>query len=132
MDHLNITTHIQTNQQTCQEQPICIINTSQETTKQTQYNKIIFEALDEIFSSLNIKQTVLNILNEKYNINQQTITQKTTEFTQALKEIFKDTSKIIEIKIISLIHQKVPNFKHYPKEEISLASYLQDLKKHTP
>lgn len=123
VNQLNTTTHVQT----LQEQPICIISTKQETTKPTHIGKIIFEALDETFSQLKCKQTVLNILNEKYNINQKTIPKKTTEFTQALKEIFKDASIIIEIKTINLLHQKIPNFKHHPKQEITLNSYLQDL-----
>jgi len=115
------------------QEPSCLIIVGTESSPHSSkltFDSVLTETLDEIFSSLECKQNIYQQLDAKYGINIQAIIENTKAFTDALEDLLGEASLILEIKIISLLHNKVLGFKYYPgKEELCFNGYLENLKK---
>jgi hypothetical protein len=110
-------------------QPSCLIVVGTEKASSEQnFDFIVLDTLDALLSSLGCKQEVFHQLNEKYAINYQAISKNIKAFTIALEKIFGEASSVLEIKMMRLLHEKVPNFKYRSgKEELLFSSYLEKL-----
>ncbi len=107
--------------------PLIIIGT-EKASSIPDFNSVVLDSLNTLLSSLGCKKQVFHLLKEKYKINYYTVSKNVQAFTKALEEIFGEASPILEIKMMHLIHDKVPKFSYYPGEEtLSFNSYLKNL-----
>jgi len=112
--------------------PSCIIIAGNEKASKIQtFNSIFLETLETVLYSLGCKHQTFYKLEEKYQISPRNLSDNIKLFANAFKEIFGDASVLIEIKIMQLLHSKVPKFRYHPqKQEITLYRYLTELKNH--
>ncbi len=98
--------------------------------KQKNDNSIIIEAFDESFA-LFINSKKFNIfiyLEEKYGITKQNIPENINKIVNILEQLFGSGAKLIEIKIIELIHKKICDFTYNPpKDDLFFKQYLHEL-----
>lgn len=118
--------HMQQKQTTQNPQSTCIITIG----AKTPFETILTQALDETFTQIGVKQYVYTQLKTKYQIYPTQIADNLDVFTAALKDMFGDSSLLIELKIISQLHSKTPKTQYHLQsdEELTLFSYLKNLK----
>jgi hypothetical protein len=91
---------------------------------------ILAEAIQESFSSLvkSQKYDIFHYLEKEYSITKENIPKNIEKFVNILEDQFGPGAKLIEIKIIELIHKKIQNFGHTPKNhDLFLKEYLCSL-----
>lgn len=108
----------------------CIITIGSKKTTILTFESILIQAVDTAFSTLNNKQNIYRQLETKYDICLLDIADNPAAFAAALKDMFGEASTLIELKIISLLHNKAPQIKYHllKNEEFSFCSYLQNFK----
>ena len=76
------------------------------------------EAIDESFSSLSNldKQEIYFHLENAFKIKKQEIPCKIEDFADALEQMFGIGAKLIEIRIIEALYQRIPDFMFYSKK----------------
>lgn len=115
------------------QEPSCLIITGSESSPNSSkltFDSVLTETLDEVFSSLECKQNIYRQLDANYGISRQAISKNTKAFTDALEDLLGEASLILEVKIMSLLHSKVPKCKYYlGKKELYLSGYLENVKK---
>jgi hypothetical protein len=72
----------------------------------------------------NVKAALYNILQIKYGITKQAIPNRLEDFTVALNETFGEAAKLLEIKIMEMIHAKAKSFRYEPTEQEFFAQYM--------
>ncbi|XHH08851.1 MAG: hypothetical protein ACFCUE_14980 [Candidatus Bathyarchaeia archaeon] len=94
------------------------------------FNTILTQVIDETFSQLGCKQNIYRELEKKYAINLQEISENPDAFVAALKDMFGESSLLVELKIMSQLHSKTPKTKYrlHAEEELTLCGYLKNLK----
>jgi hypothetical protein len=119
---------MQTNQTTQTQEPTCLITVGTE--NKLTFDAVLTQTIDEAFSTLNCQKEIYLQLETKYKITPQIVTQNIDAFTDALKDMFGEASLLIELKIISQLHSKAPDFKYYvgKDQELTLSGYLSGLK----
>jgi hypothetical protein len=93
-------------------------------------SSILAEAIQESFSSIikSKKYNIFHYLEKEYNITKENIPKNIEKFINILEDQFGPGAKLIEIKIIELIHNKIQNFNHTPKNhDLFLEEYLCSL-----
>ncbi len=125
---------MQINQTTQKHQePSCLVIVGTESSPNSSkltFDSVLTETLDEVFSSLGCKQSIYRQLDANYGISRQAISENTKAFTDALEDLLGEASLILEIKITSFLHSKVPKCKYYlGKEELCFSGYLENMKK---
>jgi hypothetical protein len=109
----------------------CIIVIGAKNSTKPCFDKIVIQAVDSALSVLDNKQEIYRQLETKYALSQLEIADNPEAFTAALKGMFGDASLLIELKIISNLHNKFPDFKYRCKNnELTLSGYLQKMKKY--
>ncbi len=115
------------------QEPTCLITIGTESSPNSSkltFDSVLTETLDEVFSSLECKQNIYRQLDAKFGISRQAISENTKAFTDALENLLGEASLILEIKIMTLLHNKVPKCKYCPdKEELCFSGYLENMKK---
>jgi hypothetical protein len=94
-------------------------------------DNVIAEAVSESLSSFGpaFKQAVCGQLEQTYRIKQTEIPERINEFTNAIEAMFGIGAKIIELRIIEAIHNKMPAFVHFPKQgDLLFANYIDELR----
>jgi hypothetical protein len=120
----------QTTQQQKTQEPCMIIIGAKDTNKPT-FDTIIIQAVDAALSTLNNKQEIYCQLETKYALSQFDFADNPEAFTAALKDMFGDVSLLIELKILTQLHNRAPNFKYVCKnQELTLSGYLKKMKKY--
>ena len=93
------------------------------------FETLLVEAVDEGLSALgdSAKQAIYFHLEKTFSIEKQNIPNKIEEFTNAIEKIFGLGAKILEIKIIKYLYEKVGHdFKYFPeKENLLLTEYIE-------
>ena len=95
------------------------------------FNKTIIDAVDHSFSAFSNldKQQIYFSLENNFKITKKEIPCKIEAFTNALEKMFGAGAKVIEIKIVEAIHDKVKGFKFFPtKNDISFEEYISSLR----
>ncbi|UCD39861.1 MAG: hypothetical protein JSV87_05505 [Candidatus Bathyarchaeota archaeon] len=94
---------------------------------QLQYNrdfqKLLLEAVDEGLSSLgdHPKKVIYFYLEKTFAIKKPDIPYKIEEFTAAIEKIFGHGAKILEIRIMQHLFEKVGNaFEYFPERDVLL------------
>lgn len=111
----------------------CIIELSEKKSKLhiSKFDKIILEAVDEVFSSFgrSCKQATYHQLDHTFKIKKQEIPFKIEDFANAIEQLFGISAKFIELKIIERLHQKTPNFAYSPQiEDLVFMDYVAELR----
>lgn len=95
--------------------PTCIIELSgiKQKPSENKYDTVIMDAIEDSLSSFKSfdKQEVYFHLETTFNIRKKEIPRKMEDFVNALEEIFGVGARLIEIRIIKSIHQRVPEFR---------------------
>lgn len=94
------------------------------------YDKLVMEAIDDVFSSLGplCSRALYFHLEHEYNVSKNEIPAKIGEFASALEQILGSGAGLIEIEIMKRIRNKIPNFKHSPRQKsLSFSDYMISL-----
>ena len=77
--------------------------------------------------SIGFQFKIASYLEKTFSIEKQNIPNKIEEFTNAIEKIFGLGAKILEIKIIKYLYEKVGHdFKYFPeKENLLLTEYIE-------
>ncbi len=108
------------------------VNKNKTATCGTAFDAVLLEAIDEIFTSLGntCKETIYFHLKNTFNIKKQDIPHRTQEFATALEKLFGEGAKFIELRIITTLHKKTPNFVYTPPTgDLVFADYVESLRR---
>jgi hypothetical protein len=106
-------------------------NTNTKGEKMT-FENILLETIDEELSQLGekCKENIYFYLNEKYNLKKKEIPFKIDYFVQAIEDIFGSSVRILKIKIMENVFQKIgcanPNFDN--RENLDFTKYIQRIR----
>jgi hypothetical protein len=113
-------------------EPACIITIGAKTHKENtaSFETILTQVVDETFSQLGCKQNIYRELETKYTISPKSIPDNPDVFVAALKDMFGESSLLVELNIIQLLHSKTPKIKYRPRnlDEFTLCGYIKNLK----
>ena len=96
------------------------------------FEKLLIEVVDEGLSSLGDsgKEAFYFCLRSCFSIEKHRIPYNIEAFAKALEEIFGVGAKLIEIKIIEALHQRVNQFKYFPNQgDLVFTEYLAALRR---
>jgi hypothetical protein len=99
--------------------------------KQKSFEETFLEAVDQSFSSLgdSSKQALYRLIEDKYKIKKTEISSKIAKFAGSLEQIFGAAAKLIELKIIVTIHEKIHEFTYFPeKDDLVFTEYIESLR----
>ena len=92
----------------------------------------LLSAIDESLSSFgdSFKQVIYFQLANTYQIKKEEIPNKINEFADAIEEIFGIGAKLIEMKIIKALYEKVAGFTYIAdKEDLIFTEYIDNLRR---
>jgi hypothetical protein len=95
------------------------------------FHAAIIEAVEESLSSFNNldKEAVYLHLENAFKIKKQEIPDKIAGFSDAIKQMFGVGAKLIEIKIIKAIHNRIREFVFIPKKgDVDFKEYVASLR----
>ena len=98
------------------------------------FEKNLLKAIDEGFSWLgeSEKQTIYFHLEKDYKISKQDIPRRIEDFTEALEDIFGLGAKLLEIKIMENLFNKIrhlqPHF--HTQESLEFTEYIESTRTH--
>ena len=110
--------------------------TTEQTLKWTDddFEKELLDAIDEGFSWLGEsgKQTIYFHLETEYKISKQDIPHRIEDFTEALEDVFGLGAKLLEIKIMENLFNKIrhlqPHF--HTQESLEFTKYIESARTH--
>jgi hypothetical protein len=85
---------------------------------ENKFEVAIIEAIDEsldTFKNLN-KQEIYSRLENSFGIKKQELPRKIEDFADAMEQMFGIGAKLIEIRIIKIIHERIPEFVFTPRK----------------
>jgi hypothetical protein len=93
------------------------------------FDEFFLEAVDKAFSMLgnHSKELMYRYLENKCGVDKENIPHKVDLFSQTIEAIFGQSSKIIEMKIMRTLHEKVPTFIYSEKKasNLSFVNYVE-------
>lgn len=93
------------------------------------FKRLLLEAIDEGLSSLgdSSEQAIYFYLEKTYAIKKQDIPNKIEEFTDAIRKIFGQGAKFLEIQILKHLYEKVGHdFRYFPeKDNLLFTEYIE-------
>ncbi len=104
------------------------LNIDEFETQDTGFDEIFLDAVDNAFSLLgNHSKELMYKYLENNGLNKKNIPQKVTLFSQAIEAVFGQSARIIEIKIMHGLHEKVPAFTYSEKKasKLSFLNYVE-------
>jgi hypothetical protein len=114
--------------QTLTELTISTITQKQET--KLDFKTILTQSIDETLSILgnDIKQVFYSHLKNSFGLKKEDVYLNIETFTTAIETMFGKSSLLLEIKIMSSLHEKVENFNfECSKGEVYFTDYLATL-----
>jgi hypothetical protein len=99
--------------------------------RENSFETAMIEAVDEGFAPFghSSKQAIYFHLENTFKIKKQEIPYKIEEFADAIEQIFGAGAKLIEIRIIEVLHERIQDFLHFPKKgELVFTEYVADLR----
>ena len=114
--------------------PICTLHLSEKKKEPHEANseETITNAVDESLSSFgdSFKQVIYFQLEKTYHIKKQQIPFRIHDFADAIEEIFGVGARLIEMKIIQALHERVQGFVYFPeKQDLVFAEYVENLRR---
>ena len=98
---------------------------------ETSFEATLIKAVDDSFSSFghSCKQAIYFQLENTFKIQKQEIPFKIAEFADSLQQIFGIGAKLVELKIIGALHEKIRDFTYFPvKEDLVFTEYIESLR----
>ena len=98
--------------------------------RENSFEAAMIEAVDEGFAPFghSSKQAIYFHLENTFKIKKQEIPYKIEEFADAIEQIFGAGAKLIEIRIIEALHERIQDFVHLPKkEDLIFTEYVDNL-----
>ena len=98
----------------------------------TSIETTLLSAIDESLSSFgdSFKQVIYFQLANTYHIKKHEIPDKINEFADAIEEIFGIGAKLIEMKIIKALYEKVAGFTYFAeKEDLIFTEYIENIRR---
>jgi hypothetical protein len=95
------------------------------------FDQVLQDALNEVFTSLGEKCKIIiyQYFETAYALSPDRIPSHIDELIHGLHQIFRDTSPILMMLIIKVLHLKVPNFVYSDETNgIVIARYLEELR----
>ena len=95
------------------------------------FGKLFLQAVDSAFSMLgdSAMHAVYQHLEDNYGISREKIPNEVGRFAEALEEIFGQAARLIEIRIMDVLHQKVPGFNFSAGDgKFSFVGYVEALR----
>jgi hypothetical protein len=96
------------------------------------FDEFFLEAVDIAFSMLgnHSKELMYRYLENKCGVNKENIPNKVDLFSQTIEAVFGQSARLIEIKIIRTLHEKVPTFSYSGKKasNLSFVNYVEALR----
>ncbi len=102
------------------------------TSYENKVEAILLSAIDDSLSSFgdSFKQVIYFQLANTYHIKKHEIPDKIKEFADAIEEIFGIGAKLIEMKIIKALYEKVAGFTYVAEEEdLIFTEYVENLRR---
>jgi hypothetical protein len=96
------------------------------------FENVLIETVDGCLSSMgdSCREAIYFHLKSTFGIEKQEISYKIEDFANALEEIFGAGARLIEIKIINALHQRVKEFKYFPNQgDIAFTEYVVALRR---
>jgi hypothetical protein len=86
-------------------------------TKKLTYEAALAKSIEEVFSSLSeqVKETIYRSFQSQYAMPEDQIPNRIDTFAFALENVFGETAKLVELKILENLQHKVQRFKYKPK-----------------
>jgi hypothetical protein len=115
---------------TTKQKATCTLQLRQKATKDN-FNIAIIEAVEESLSSFNNldKEAFYLHLENAFKIKKQEIPDKIADFSDAIKQMFGVGAKLIEIRIIKALHNRIREFVFFPKKgDVDFEEYLVSLR----
>ena len=95
------------------------------------FETAMIEAVDDGFATLghSSKQVIYFHLENTFKIKKPEIPYKIEEFADAIEQIFGAGAKLIEIRIIEALHERIQDFVHFPKKgNLVFTEYVANLR----
>jgi hypothetical protein len=106
--------------------------TAQVAERQGSFDQMLTDAVDDAFSILGnqAKAILCNYLKENRGITLQKLSTQIEEFAVAVEQIFGESARLLEIKIIHNLHNMVPSFSYMAEndETLSFVGYVEALR----
>ena len=99
--------------------------------RENSFETAMIEAVDEGFSPFGHsgKQAIYFQLENTFKIKKQAIPYKIEEFADAIEQIFGAGVKLIKIRIIEALHERIQDFVHFPKKgDLVFTEYVANLR----
>jgi len=96
------------------------------------FEKLLIETVDREFASMGEsgKEAIYFYLKSVFEIEKHEIPDKIEAFANALEELFGAGARLIEIRIIAALHERVDQFKYFPNQgNITFTEYLAALRR---
>jgi hypothetical protein len=101
-------------------------------TQGNDFDEFFLEAVDKAFSMLgnHSKELMYRYLENKCGVNKENIPNKVDLFSQTIEAVFGQSARLIEIKIMHTLHEKVPTFTYSGKKasNLSFVNYVEALR----
>lgn len=91
------------------------------------FEKLLIDVVEEGLSSLgdSSKDAIYSYLRGRFQIEKQEIPCKIEAFANALEELFGAGARLLEIRIIAALHERVDQFKYFPNQgDITFTEYV--------
>jgi hypothetical protein len=96
------------------------------------FEEFFLEAVDDAFSMLGSqsKELMYQYLENKYGVEKENIPNKVESFSLAIESIFGQSARLLEIKIMRTLYEKVPTFTCSGRNasNLSFAKYVEALR----
>ncbi len=96
------------------------------------FEKLLIETVDRELASMGDsgKEAIYFYLKSAFEIEKHQIPDKIENFVDALEEIFGAGAKLIELRIIEALHERVNEFKYFPNQgDLTFTEYLAALRR---
>jgi hypothetical protein len=96
------------------------------------FEDLLLEAVDDAFSSLgtSCQKALYFHLEKTYNVKRNEIPYKLEEFADAIEKIFSVGASFLEIRIMTILYQKVGQIEHFlDREELVFTEYIAALRR---
>ena len=100
--------------------------------RQISFETAIIEAVDESLSSFGHsgKQAIYFQLENAFKIKKQEIPCKIEDFADAIEQVFGVGAKLIEMRIIEALHERIQDFVYFPKKgNLVFTEYVASLRR---
>ena len=97
-----------------------------------QFDKLLLSNIDKVFNLLGpeCKQKIYQHLHKNCNIEKEEIPRRIDEFSDALETIFGNSTRILEINIMKMLHQSTTKIEYIEMNlDLTFSEYVKKLRR---